>query len=165
MIKGTVNGLAVDFAGAFHQFTLSDIRTDGELPVSSCLGLGHDVMGVLTVRNDFSGDFQSIVFDAGRNHSDTAVSFVFMVCQQRNGIRDLHSRQIDHYREFPSRQIHLSTAVGKSGNFRFTAVGSFNERKFTHLFHSPVVGNLLLIPWVVMPVALPGQGCRTPASV
>ena len=79
MVKRTVNGLTVDFTGAFYQLTLPDIRTDRELPISTRFGLRHNILGIFAVGNDFTGDFQSVIFDAGRNHSDSAVSFVFVV--------------------------------------------------------------------------------------
>ncbi|MPN17951.1 hypothetical protein SDC9_165309 [bioreactor metagenome] len=151
-------------ASGLDQFAFLHIGPDGKLPVRSGLRLRHDVLRVPAVRNDFAGDFERAVLDGRRHHADAGVGLVFVIGQQRHRVRDLHPGEVDHHREFPSRQIHLPAAVGESRDLRPAAAGRLYEREFTHHLPSPAVRNPASssrIPRLTVTRPVPRQsGCR-----
>ena len=103
MVKRSLDFLTVDGAAGFYKFALLDIGSDAQLPVCTGFALGNDVLSIFAVGNDLAGNLKGVILDAGGDDAHTGISFVFVIGQQGDCIRNFHSGKIHHDRVLPPR--------------------------------------------------------------
>ena len=129
---------AVDRALAFlHKLGGLDLRPDGELPVRTGLALCDNRIREFPGSDDLAGYLQMPVHHLRGDKSHTPKRVVFVVGEERDALRDVHPRHIDHDGARPAEESHLAAGVGHASHGRLLPLGGSRYFKIFSLHLHP----------------------------